>query len=309
MVEFHKQNDNTAAGKLADNDFHPLLSSKDWSEFNNKMMTKDKPSVGESGVVEFNNIYKSDTKSAKPEIKSDEDNVRLKKKLRALENGGKDCEAKEEKKYVPNPAEGGKFDKPNVPADGGIKKPQSAGDGGIKDSIGKPNLPADGGIKELIKKPSVDGGIKDSVGKPNPAADGGLKDNGKPNHAADGGLKEPVGKPNPAFEGKPEPAVEGKPNPAVDAGSEANHNAEEHMHGGQTENSNPPADAGRDNPASTDRTEAEYRSNRDMSAVTGVRENFGNVTLASAGPLQQPWTVHGDGTVTRGTTRSEPVKS
>lgn len=324
MVEFHKQSDNTVSGKSAETDSHPLLSTKDWADFN-QTIAKNKPAAGDNGVIEFNNPYKSDTKIAKPEAKSsNEDYTPYNKKVESEKPGGKEFE----KKYVPNPtAEGGKFDgsKPDIAADGGLKKPY--GEGGITDSIGKPNVAVDGGPKDKFGKPNqaADGGLKDSVDKPNPGADGGLKETvGKPNSAVDGELKDSEGKHEPAADGglkdslgKPNTPVDGglkdsadKQNPAADGGLKDNHKPEGLKDGGEKQNFNPPADAGRDNPSDNDGSDEVYKSIKDQSAqATGVREDFGNVTIASAQPLQQPWTVNGDGTVTRGTTRSVPVKS
>ncbi len=311
MVEFHKHNDNTVSTKPAETDSNPLVSTKDWAAFN-QTIAKNKPAASDNGIVEFNDPYKSDTKIAKPEAKSsNEDYIRYNKKLEAEKWNGKELE----KKYVPNSVVGGgKFDgsKPDVPADGGIKKPY-----GIEDGIVKPNVPADGGIKKPygiedgIVKPEVpaDGGPKDKFGKPNPAADGGPKDKiGKQNPVADGGPKDSVGKPDPAADGGLTDSQD-KPEPAADGGLKDNHKAEGIKNGGEKQNFNPPAEsAGRDNPAQTDRSDETY-SIRDLSAqATSVRENFGNVTLASAQTLRQPWTVNGDGSVTRGTTRSTPVE-
>lgn len=330
MVELHKQNDNTASNKFVEADSHSLLSKEDWADFNNKF-AKNKPAASENGgVVEFSNPYKSDSKVAKPDAKSsNEDNTRFEKKQAELEKGGKNAE----KKFVPKPyyddcyklvdpenngikkpskGDGGikgGIDKPGLPNDGGIKggidKPGMPNDGGIKGGVDKPSFPNDGGIKDIVKKPGVkgDGDIKDGIAKPKPWMDGGIKDKGeKSNHAADSGLQESAEKPSqPADGGLKDNFV--KANPSLDGGLKENFKADG-MNGGEKENFNPPADA------QTDGSDDEHHSTIDLSSrITGVRENFGNVTLASAPPLQQPWTVNGDGTVTRGTTRSVPAKS
>ena len=281
-----------------------LLSKDDWSNFNNAMIKKEKAASSNNGALEFSDPYKGDTKKPMAE----DDMTRLNKKLKDI-NGNHYNNSDSNIKPLQKPnasVEGATIDgsKPKVPADGGPKdkfnsKPKPGVDAEING--GKSKVPTDGGIKGS-GKPNVaaDGGVNDfsNGGKKNMSADGGTFDASKPAVPADGGAKgkhfESTADGSTFDASKPEVPAEGGVKQNFKAGA---------TDGGEKAAVNPPASSGdaTDNPAADDELSL---------VIPDIRETYGNYTLATAAtPLRDAWTVNGDGTVTKGQVRSQPVNS
>ncbi|MDZ4838216.1 MAG: hypothetical protein SGJ27_30910 [Candidatus Melainabacteria bacterium] len=296
-----------------------LLSKDDWSNFNNTMIKKEKAANSNNSALEFSDPYKSETKKPMPE----EDMTRLNKKLKELKNSQTNSSENDMSGPTKKPnasVKGATIDgfKPKVPLDGGPAdkfngKPKAGAtedinggkskvpaDGGIKGSV-KPNVAADGGVKE-ISKPNVaaDGGVKDfsTGGKANMSADGGTFDASKPAVPADGGAK---GK---HFESTADGSTfdASKPEVPAEGGVKQNFKADS-SNGGEKSAVNPPA-------PSSDATNDPAENDELSLVIPDIRETYGNYTLATAAPpLRDTWTVNGDGSVTRGQVKSQPVNS